>query len=182
MKVTGIDDPGLDAMLGESAAKDLRSEIELLDGAGEVFDRERFLAGNITPVFFGSALTNFGVEPFLEQFAKLCPAPGPRDGATGVHVEPTDERFTAFVFKVQANMDASHRDRIAFARVCSGRFEGGMRVHHYRLGKEIRLARAEQFFAQEREQVVEAFAGDIIGLYDPGPVPHRRHALDGQGR
>ncbi len=122
MKVTGIGDPGLDAMLGESATKDLRSEIELLDGAGEVFDRERFLAGNITPVFFGSALTNFGVEPFLEQFAKLCPAPGPRDGANGVHVEPTDERFSAFVFKVQANMDASHRDRIAFARVCSGRF------------------------------------------------------------
>ncbi|MBW2189656.1 MAG: GTP-binding protein [Deltaproteobacteria bacterium] len=137
MKVTGLDDPELDALLGEEAAQTLRDEVELLDGAGEEWDEERFLAGQITPVFFGT-------------------------------VSPGDDRFSAFVFKVQANMDPAHRDRIAFARICSGKFEGGMRVHHFRLGKAIRLNRAEQFFAQERESVTEAFAGDIVGLYDPG--------------
>jgi peptide chain release factor 3 len=166
-QVTGIDDPELMALLGEEPTAALTSEIELLDGAGEGWDAERFLAGELTPVFFGSALTNFGVEPFLHAFESLCPPPGPRE-AHGTTVRPEDERFTAFIFKVQANMDPSHRDRVAFARVCSGRFEGGMRVRHYRLGKEIRLNRAEQFFAQERETVMEAVAGDILGLYDPG--------------
>lgn len=165
--VAKIDDPGLGELLGEGPAGDLRGEIELLDGAGEEWDVERFLAGELTPVFFGSALTNFGIESFLARFKGLCPMPGPRQ-ARGVMVAPTDERFSAFVFKVQANMDPSHRDRVAFARVCSGKFEGGMKVHHYRLGKEIRLNRAEQFFAQARETVAEAFAGDIIGMYDPG--------------
>ncbi len=168
MKVAGIDDPELGAMLGQEPAETLRDELELLDGAGEEWDTERFLAGEITPVFFGSALTNFGVEPFLKAFKDLCPPPGPRNAAGEVRVKPEDDRFSAFVFKVQANMDPSHRDRIAFARICSGRFEGGMRVHHYRLGKGIRLNRAEQFFAQDREAVTEAFAGDIVGLYDPG--------------
>ncbi|MFO0697288.1 MAG: peptide chain release factor 3 [Polyangiales bacterium] len=168
MKVTGIEDPELDKTLGDEPATTLRNEIELLDGAGEGWNRERFLAGEITPVFFGSALTNFGVEPFLHQFKELCPPPGPRAAADGSLVKPTDDRFTAFIFKVQANMDPSHRDRVAFARICSGKFEGGMKVHHYRLGKEIRLNRAEQFFAQERETVMEAYAGDILGLYDPG--------------
>jgi peptide chain release factor 3 len=168
MKVAGIDDPELGTMLGREPAETLREELELLDGAGEEWDAERFLAGEVTPVFFGSALTNFGVEPFLKAFKDLCPPPGPRDAAGDVQVKPEDDRFSAFVFKVQANMDPSHRDRIAFARICSGRFEGGMRVHHYRLGKGIRLNRAEQFFAQDREAVTEAFAGDIVGLYDPG--------------
>jgi peptide chain release factor 3 len=118
-------------------------------------------------VFFGSALTNFGVEPFLEAFAGMCPAPGPHM-ATDQIIEPGEERFSGFVFKVQANMDPSHRDRIAFVRICSGKFTGGMRVHHYRLGKEIRLARAEQVMAKERTAVEEAYAGDIIGLFDPG--------------
>ena len=168
MKVKGIDDPSLSEMLGEEAATTIRDEIELLDGAGEAWDEQRFLAGDLTPVFFGSALNNFGVEPFLEQFKSLCPPPGPRKAAGELVVQPADDRFSAFIFKVQANMDSSHRDRVAFARICSGRFEGGMRVHHDRLGKEIRLNRAEQFFAQERETVLEAFAGDILGLYDPG--------------
>ena len=168
MKVTGLDDPELDTLLGEEAAQTLRDEIELLDGAGEEWDEERFLAGEITPVFFGSALTNFGVEPFLHSFKGLCPPPGKREAMGDVTVSPGDDRFSAFVFKVQANMDPAHRDRIAFARICSGKFEGGMRVHHFRLGKAIRLNRAEQFFAQERERVLEAFAGDIVGLYDPG--------------
>jgi peptide chain release factor 3 len=167
LKVAGIDDPELDAMLGEEAAKELREGVDLLDGAGDEWSRERFLGGEITPVFFGSALTSFGVEPFIREFAALCPKPGPRE-ASGVVVRPEDERFSGFVFKVQANMDPSHRDRVAFLRICSGKFQGGMRVNHYRMAKEIRLNRAEQFFAQEREMVLEAFAGDIVGLYDPG--------------
>jgi peptide chain release factor 3 len=168
VRVAGIDDPELDALLDEEPAQTLREEVELLDGAGEEWDQGRFLAGEITPVFFGSALTNFGVEPFLHSFKHLCPPPSERTAAGGVVVKPGDDRFSAFVFKVQANMDPSHRDRIAFARICSGKFEGGMRVHHYRLGKTVRLNRAEQFFAQERENVIEAYAGDIVGLYDPG--------------
>jgi peptide chain release factor 3 len=167
VKVGGINDPELDKLLGEEAVTALRDEIELLDGAGEVYDQQRFLNGEITPVFFGSALTSFGVEPFLEAFAQMCPPPGPHDSTLGV-IGPEDERFSGFVFKVQANMDPSHRDRIAFLRVCSGKYVGGMKVQHYRLGKEVRLARAEQMMAQERQAVDEAYAGDIIGLYDPG--------------
>jgi len=165
--VNGIDDPELARLLGPEPFKDLHTEIDLLDGAGEQYDFERFMAGKITPVFFGSALTNFGVEPFLEAFAQMCPPPGPHESSIGT-VRPADERFSGFVFKVQANMDPSHRDRIAFVRVCSGKYTSGMRVHHYRLGKEVRLARAEQMMAQERQSVDEAYAGDIIGLYDPG--------------
>ena len=168
MEMSGLDAPELDRMLGDEPVAVLREEIELLDEAGERWDDGRFLSGEITPVFFGSALTNFGVEPFLKAFKGLCPPPGPREAAGNTRVLPDDDRFSAFVFKVQANMDPSHRDRIAFARICSGRLEGGMRVHHYRLGKAVRLNRAEQFFAQERESVREAWAGDIVGLYDPG--------------
>lgn len=167
VKVSGIEDPSLEGLLGEEQVAELRAEIELLDGAGEHYDRERFLKGEITPVFFGSALTNFGVEPFLEAFAQMCPAPGPHTSNKGV-ILPDAEPFSGFVFKVQANMDPSHRDRIAFVRICSGKFTGGMRVNHFRLNKEIRLARAEQLMAQERQVVDEAFAGDIIGLFDPG--------------
>ena len=167
VQVKGIEDATLAEMLGDEAAGALKSEIELLDGAGDDFDRSRFLAGELSPVFFGSALTSFGVEPFLHEFRTLCPPPGPRS-AGDTALRPEDDRFSAFVFKVQANMDPSHRDRIAFARICSGKFEGGMRVQHSRHGKEIRLNRAEQFFAQERETVMEAWAGDIVGLYDPG--------------
>ncbi|MCC6873025.1 MAG: peptide chain release factor 3 [Sandaracinaceae bacterium] len=166
-KVSGIDDQELDRLLGAEQAKQLRDEVELLRGAGDDWDRARFLSGEISPVFFGSALTNFGVEPFLETFADICPPPGPRETSEGV-VQPGDDRFTAFVFKVQANMDPAHRDRIAFMRICSGKFESGMRVHHYRLQKVIRLARAEQLFAQERQTVHEAWAGDVVGLHDPG--------------
>ncbi|MDH5672886.1 MAG: peptide chain release factor 3 [Myxococcales bacterium] len=165
--VSGIDDPKLDEMLGAEATSELRDGVELLEGAGESYTPERFLAGEITPVFFGSALTNFGVEPFLESFAKMCPPPGPHQSSAG-ELLPDDPRFSGFIFKVQANMDPSHRDRIAFLRVCSGKFEGGMRVHHFRLGKEIRLAHAEQLMAKERQIIDEAYAGDIIGLYDPG--------------
>ncbi len=167
VKVGGIDDPQLDVLLGADQAKELRGGIELLEGAGDEWDRERFLSGEISPVFFGSALTNFGIEPFLEDFADICPWPSARETSEGL-IEPGDERFTGFVFKVQANMDPAHRDRIAFMRIVSGKFESGMRVFHYRLGKQIRLARAEQLFADERQTVHEAWAGDVVGLHDPG--------------
>ncbi len=167
MSVSGLGDPKIDALIGEGEAQTLRDEVELVTGAGDSFERARFLAGEISPVFFGSALTNFGIEPFLRVFRDICPAPGVRVTSAG-EVAPGDARFSAFVFKVQANMDPQHRDRIAFCRICSGKFESGMRVHHYRLGKEIRLARAEQLFAQERATVHEAWAGDIVGLHDPG--------------
>jgi peptide chain release factor 3 len=165
--VADINDPKLGELLGEEPAQTLSSEIELLEGAGEQYDRARFLAGEITPVFFGSALTNFGIEPFLEAFEDMCPPPGVQPSSVG-DLDPEDPRFTAFVFKVQANMDPAHRDRIAFLRVCSGTFKPGMRVTHARLGKEIRLAHAEKLMAQERQLVEEAYAGDVIGLYDPG--------------
>lgn len=167
MQMRGLDDPQIDEIAGQTLATDLRNEVELLQVAGDGYTRERFLAGEISPVFFGSALTNFGVEPFLSAFADICPLPGPRQTSIG-EVAPGDDRFTAFVFKVQANMDPNHRDRIAFVRICSGKFESGMRVNHYRLGKEIRLARAEQLFAQERQTIHEAWAGDVVGLHDPG--------------
>jgi peptide chain release factor 3 len=167
VSVSGLEDPKLAEILGGEQTDELRGSIELLEGAGDEYTRERFLSGAISPVFFGSALTNFGIEPFLEDFAEMCPVPGPRETSEGI-VEPGDDRFTAFVFKVQANMDPAHRDRIAFMRIVSGKFESGMRVFHYRLGKQIRLARAEQLFADERQTVHEAWAGDVVGLHDPG--------------
>ncbi|MEZ4247409.1 MAG: peptide chain release factor 3 [Polyangiales bacterium] len=168
VKIADLESAEVDQLLGTEPAQQLRDEIELLDGAGEEWSFDKFRAGELTPVFFGSALNSFGIEPFLKAFEDLCPVPGPRLDAEGNELQPTDDRFSCFVFKVQANMDPSHRDRIAFARIVSGKFEGGMRVQHFRLGKEIRLNRAEQFFAQERESVLEAYPGDIVGLYDPG--------------
>ncbi|MCS6858475.1 MAG: peptide chain release factor 3 [Sandaracinaceae bacterium] len=167
VRVRGIEDAEIDALIGSDAARQLREEIELIREAGDRFDKAVFLQGRISPLFFGSALTSFGVEPFLEAFAELCPPPGPRETSIG-RIEASDERFSAFVFKVQANMDPNHRDRVAFIRICSGKFESGMRVHHFRLGKEIRLARAEQLFADERTTIHEAWPGDIVGLHDPG--------------
>ncbi len=165
--VTGLHDAKLAELIGEEATQTLRDEVELLEGAGEPYERERFLAGQQTPVFFGSALTNFGIEPFLDAFVDLCPRPGPQL-AGDVIVNPTDERFSGFIFKVQANMDPAHRDRIAFLRVCSGKFESDLEVQHFRLGKSIRLKRPQGFFGQEREAIDEAWAGDVIGLFDPG--------------
>ncbi len=162
-----LDDPALDGLVGDELAATLRDEISLLDAAGEGFDREAFHRGEITPVFFGSAMTNFGVEPFLARFREIAPEPGPRMSSRGL-VHPTDPEFSAFVFKVQANMDRAHRDRVAFLRVCSGRYASGMWVHHTRLGREVRLARPQQFFAQERTAVDEAYPGDVLGVFDPG--------------
>ncbi|HUF50665.1 MAG TPA: peptide chain release factor 3 [Longimicrobiales bacterium] len=155
------------ALIGEHAHDVLRDDIELLDAAGADFDRSAVLAGTLAPAFFGSALTNFGVEPFLHHFLELAPPPGPRPSTAGP-VDPLHDSFTGFVFKIQANMDPKHRDRIAFVRVCSGRFEPGLVVQNTRSGEAVRLAQPQQFMAQERTSVEEAWPGDVIGIHDRG--------------
>jgi peptide chain release factor 3 len=162
-----VNDPALREAIGPDAHRRLVEENEMLDLAGDAFDNERVQAGQLAPMYFGSAMTNFGVEPFLRSFIDLAPAPAPRKTAAGP-VDPKRERFSGFIFKIQANMDPAHRDRIAFMRVVSGRFERGMTVKHLRLGKDVRLAKSTAFLAQERTSVEEAFAGDVIGLFDPG--------------
>jgi peptide chain release factor 3 len=154
-------------LMGEQEADDFLEELELLNEAATPFTQDKFLEGEITPVFFGSALTNFGVGPFLNAFGDMAPPPPKRKTTVGV-LEPDAEKFSGFIFKIQANMDKNHRDRVAFLRVCSGRFERGMNAHLVRTGKPLRLNNAITFFAEERVQVDEGFAGDIIGLYDPG--------------
>ena len=153
------DDPQFEETLGE---------IELLEGAGASFDRAKVLAGQQTPVFFGSALTNFGVETFLEQFVDLAPAPGEHEVNGDEELKPDDDEFSGFIFKIQANMNPQHRDRIAFVRVCSGEFSKGLDVTLARTGKPVRLNNAVEFESSARVQVSEAVAGDIVGLYDTG--------------
>ena len=157
----------LDELIGPRQREKLTEDIELLDGAGYAFDLDEVRAGRLSPVFFGSALTNFGVEPFLENFLHMTMPPLPRTTADGV-VDPMQPAFSAFVFKIQANMNKAHRDRIAFMRICSGKFERGMEAYHVQEGKNIKLATGTQLMAQDRAIVDEAYAGDIIGLFDPG--------------
>ena len=146
----------------------LEEEIELMDGASAEFDQELVSKGELSPVFFGSALTNFGVETFLEHFLQMTTSPLPRMSDKG-EIDPlTEEDFSAFVFKIQANMNKNHRDRIAFMRICSGKFEAGMSVYHMQGGKEVRLSQPQQLMASERKIVEEAYGGDIIGVFDPG--------------
>jgi len=161
--VTGLSDPMLEEMLGPSATNDLREAAELLDGAGANFNHGEFGHGKLIPVFFGSAINNFGVEPFLRSILDLAPAPVGRGG-----IEPTNPTFTGFVFKIQANMDKRHRDRLAFMRVTSGVFEKDMLVHHTRLGREVRMTRPHRLFARERETIEKAYPGDVIGFVNPG--------------
>ncbi len=162
-----LEDPELKAQVGEYLYDTLRDDVELLDGAGYEFDLEKVRHGKLSPVFFGSALTNFGVEPFLESFLRLTPPPLSRNTAQGV-VDPFDDSFSAFVFKIQANMNKAHRDRIAFIRICSGKFEKGMEVDHVQGGRRMKLSQPQQLMAQSREIIEEAYAGDIIGVFDPG--------------
>ena len=162
-----LGDPNLDGLIGERLHRQLTDEIELLDGAAAEFDLDRVRHGKLSPVFFGSALTNFGVEPFLEHFLQMTTAPLPRRAGELV-VDSLDDDFSAFVFKIQANMNKAHRDRIAFMRICSGKFERGMEAFHVQQGKNIKLATGTQLMAQDRAIVDEAYAGDIIGLFDPG--------------
>ena len=157
----------LDELIGPRQREKLTEDIELLDGAGYSFDLDEVRAGRLSPVFFGSALTNFGVEPFLENFLHMTMPPLPRTTADGT-VDPFQPDFSAFVFKIQANMNKAHRDRVAFMRICSGKFERGMEAYHVQEGKNIKLATGTQLMAQDRAIVDEAYAGDIIGLFDPG--------------
>ncbi|SDX47578.1 peptide chain release factor 3 [Marininema mesophilum] len=167
LETDGADDGRIREDVGDVLADRLAEEIELLDVAGDPFDMDAIWAGKLTPVFFGSAVTNFGVEPFLESFLDIAPAPGARESDQG-SVEPDQEKFSGFVFKIQANMNPAHRDRIAFLRICSGRYERGMAVNHVRTGKSIKLALPQQFMAQDRSAVEEAYAGDVVGLFDTG--------------
>ena len=167
MTLIELDDPDVRDTLGERAFGELEEEVALLEGATHPFDRELFLAGKLSPVFFGSAMTNFGVEPFLDRFVDLAPSPAPRVASTGT-IEPTAPEFSGFVFKIQANMDPRHRDRIAFVRICSGKFTRGMEVLHARTGRPFSMSRTVQFLGQERTQVDEAYAGDILGVWDGG--------------
>ena len=162
-----VEGEDVDAVIGSDFHAQLKDDIELLDGASDPLDQELVNAGKLSPVFFGSALTNFGVETFLEHFLKMTSSPLPRRTTDG-EVDPFDEKFSAFVFKIQANMNKAHRDRIAFMRICSGRFQAGMEVNHVQGGKKIRLTQPQQLMAESRKIIEEAYAGDIIGVFDPG--------------
>jgi peptide chain release factor 3 len=166
--INDLSDPTLDGLLG-SQADELRDDIELLEGAANPFELEHFLNGGQTPVFFGSAINNFGVREMLDAFVEMAPHPSPR-AAVSRDVSPYERPFSGFAFKIQANMDPAHRDRIAFVRICSGKFSRGMKVLHHRIGKEVTFANATIFMAQDRENVEEAFPGDIIGIHNHGTI------------
>ncbi len=155
------------SLIGEDLAEKLNEDIELLDGANDELDIEKVNKGELSPMFFGSALTNFGVETFLQHFLSMTSPPLPRESDCGI-IDPVKDEFSAFVFKIQANMNKAHRDRIAFMRICSGKFKAGMEVYHVQGQKRIKLSQPQQLMAEERKIVEEAYAGDIIGVFDPG--------------
>ena len=165
--IRDLDEPLLDELIGKSAADSLRQDVQLILGAGYPFDQQAYLEGKLTPVFFGSAVNNFGVRELLDTFVRLAPPPKSRPARTR-QVSPEEPEFSGVVFKIQANMDPAHRDRIAFMRICSGRFIKGMKVRHQRLGKDILLSKATIFMAQDRSGVEEAWPGDIIGVHNHG--------------
>ncbi|CEO33245.1 peptide chain release factor 3 [Paraclostridium sordellii] len=166
--ITGeVSDKKFNTLLGNDLHEKLLEDIELLDIAGDEFNLDGILKGELTPVFFGSALTNFGVEPFLESFLEITSPPSPRSSNLG-DIDPNSNNFSGFIFKIQANMDKNHRDRIAFLRICSGKFEKGMTVTHVQRGKKIKLSQPQQFVAQDRVMIDSAYPGDIIGIHDPG--------------
>ena len=162
-----IDSDELIGEIGTHFKDKLIEDVELLDGASAEFNMDEVNAGTLTPVFFGSALTNFGVETFLKHFLKMTSSPLPRNSNEGI-IDPFTEDFSAFVFKIQANMNKAHRDRIAFMRICSGKFESGMEVNHVQGGRKVKLSQPQQLRADERKIIEEAYAGDIIGVFDPG--------------
>ena len=166
VKIGTLDTDIKNKVLNDAADK-LLGEVELLDGASAEFDLEEVQKGNLTPVCFGSALTNFGVEIFLKHFLNMTTTPLPRKADIGM-INPTEHEFSAFVFKIQANMNKAHRDRIAFMRICSGKFDANMEVRHVQGNKVMRLSQPQQIMADERKILNEAYAGDIIGVFDPG--------------
>ncbi len=169
IQLTGADDPKLDEVIqDEQLVSQFREELELLDVAGDAYDKDRIDKGDLTPIFFGSAISSFGVQTFLEHYLNLSPAPTTRESSIGP-IDPMERKsFSGFIFKVQANMNAKHRDRVAFLRITSGTFKRGMTVKHVRTNKPLKLSQPTQFLAQSRSIVDEAYAGDIIGLFDPG--------------
>lgn len=168
IQIKGLNSPEARELLGDEVDS-FAEQIELVRGASHEFNLEKYLAGKLTPVFFGTALGNFGVREMLDGFVEWAPSPLARKTETRV-VEPTEEKFSGFVFKIQANMDPKHRDRIAFMRICSGTYSKGMKMRHVRIGKEIKIADAVTFKAGEREMVEEAYSGDIIGLHNHGTI------------
>ena len=169
VKVSDLDDPKLLEIIGENALEQLQEDVELIDGALPSFEVEAFSNALITPVYFGSALTNFGVQLFFDSFVKYAPMPGPRQTINdGGMVPALSNNFSGFIFKIQSNMNPRHRDSIAFLRICSGKFERSMMVKHAREGKQLRLSSSHRFFAQERQTVEEAYPGDVVGLISSG--------------
>ncbi|MGM0451890.1 MAG: peptide chain release factor 3 [Thermodesulfobacteriota bacterium] len=166
--IEDLSDSKLDDLL-DSQAEQLREDIELLEGAANPLSMDDFLNGGQTPVFFGSAINNFGVREMLDAFVEMAPAPNTRPAVTR-EVSPHEDQFSGFAFKIQANMNPAHRDRIAFVRICSGKFTRGMKVYHHRLGKEVTFSNATIFMARDRENVEEAYPGDIIGIYNHGTI------------
>lgn len=167
LTIRDLSDPKLDQTLGEEAAQKLREDVELLEGVFEPFSRELYLQGRLAPLFFGSALNNFGVKELLDLFIEIAPPPLPRQAAERL-VQPHEPRLTGFVFKIHANLDPRHRDRIAFFRICSGRFERGKFYRHVRLGQDMRFSNPTSFMAQDKSVIDEAWPGDVVGLYDTG--------------
>ena len=167
VEMAGINDPQIRELLDDQSLSEFRDGLELLEGAGADFDHGAMLRGEVTPVFFGSAVTNFGVQLFLDRFVAMSPPPAARVSNEGA-VDPASDQFSGFVFKIQANMDPRHRDRVAFVRVCSGTFERDMTVRNARTGKDVRLSRAMRLFASERESLEAAYPGDVVGLANPG--------------
>lgn len=166
--IEGLDNPRLGELFG-GMAEELREEIELIRGASHEFDKEAYLRGELTPVFFGSAINNFGIRELLDDFVSYAPPPQPRP-ALERDVEPSEDKLSGFVFKIQANMDPNHRDRVAFMRICSGRFQRGMKMRHVRIGKDVKIANAITFMASDREAAEDAWPGDIIGLHNHGTI------------
>lgn len=179
MQVADLDDPRLKDQISERAYNQLREDVELLTGLGLEFEMDAFLAGELTPVYFGSAINNFGVDNFLSALVEFAPSPRPRESSQRV-VTPTDKRFTGFIFKIQANMDPKHRDSMAFLRICSGNFSKDMSVYHPRLAQTMRVSRPHRLFARERETVDVAYPGDVIGLSNPGVFAIGDTVTDGE--
>ncbi len=167
--IKGLDNPRLDEVIGEEQAEELREEVELVRGASNAFSLDDFLAGTLTPVFYGSAINNFGVDEMLDAFIDYAPAPQDRQTTTRL-IKSNEEKMSGFVFKIQANMDPQHRDRVAFMRICSGQYTKGMKMRHVRIDKDIQIANAITFMAQDRSHVETAFSGDIIGLHNHGTI------------
>ncbi|HUR31437.1 MAG TPA: hypothetical protein VMZ69_08380, partial [Saprospiraceae bacterium] len=167
IEIKDVNDPLLDVHVGERAAKELRSELETVTAVYPPFDRDKYLSGDVSPVFFGSAINNFGVKELLDCFIDIAPAPQPRD-AEERKVFPTEENFSGFVFKIHANIDPRHRDRIAFLRVCSGKFERNTNYYHVRQERQLKFSNPTSFMASRKEVIDDAWPGDIVGLYDSG--------------